>query len=162
MLIEFSVSNFISFKEPVTFSMVGSNYLKEHEGETDEQEINIINPEIDNLKLLTSSVVYGANASGKSNLLRAFGFVKKFIKSSSNESQAVDKIPVLKFMLSTESDNTPSSFEIIFLYEQVRYRFGFEVDEEKVHTEWLFSLSNTPSAKEKLLFKREYQNIKVN
>ena len=162
MLIEFSVSNFASFKDPVTFSMVGSNYLKEHEGKNEEQDLNIIESGVDKLKLLKSSVIYGANASGKSNLLSAFAFIKKFIKSSSNESQAEDKIPVIKFMLSTESDKEPSSFEIVFLYEQVRYRYGFEVDEDKIHSEWLFSLGINSSSKEILLFKRESQIIKIN
>ncbi len=159
MFVQFKTGNYLSFKDIVTFSMVGYTPIKEHEGEaffstfTDPTEKN---------KLLKSSVLYGANGSGKSNLLQAMAFFKKFILISSNDKQATDEINVLRFLLSTEMDAEPSFFEMIFFIEDTRYRFGFEVDKIKIHSEWLFSLKKEASAKETKLFTREFQNIKPN
>lgn len=160
MFVQFSVENFLSFKEVVTFSMVGSNSIKEHESEED--SLNVFFDTSNKQKLLKSSVLYGANGSGKSNLLTAIRFFKNFILSSSNEKQATDEIKVIRFLLSSETDNKPSSFEMIFFIDDIRYRYGFETDKEKVHSEWLFSLKKESSAKEIKLFTREFQVIKPN
>lgn len=157
---QFKVENFLSFKDAATFSMVGYAPIKEHE--SDEQYCNVFYDPAEKSKLLKSSVIYGANGSGKSNLLSAMGFFRSFILSSSNEKQADDEIKVLRFLLSTDTDDAPSSFEMIFFIEDTRYRFGFEADKEKIHAEWLFSLKSEVSAKETKLFTREFQDIKSN
>jgi len=149
MLVEFSVGNFLSFKEPATFSMVAAN-IKEHE------ETNWI--ELNKVKLLKSAVIYGANASGKSNLFLALDFMKTFIFESSKESQIDEKIEVDSFKLSKETIDEPSFFEVIFLKENIRYRYGFLVDEEKIHEEWLYS---SKKYTEKELFVRNETGIKV-
>lgn len=151
MLIEFSVENYLSFKDLVTLSMVASS-IKEHEKE------NVIHLNNGKSRLLKSSAIYGANASGKSNLIKAIAFMINFIHSSSKDSQIGEKIEVDKFKLSTESENKPSFFEIIFLIENIKYRYGFEVDENIVHSEWLFS---TPKTKETTLFTRDKNKIEV-
>jgi AAA15 family ATPase/GTPase len=150
MLIEFTVGNYLSFKDPMTFSMVAAP-IKEH------QDNNTF-PVSDNLKLLKSSVIYGANASGKSNFIKAISFMKRFIINSSKETQANELIAVKNFKLSSETEDQPSHFEIIFIYEEVRYRYGFEVDTTKVHREWLF---HAPKGKEALLFTREFNKIEL-
>jgi uncharacterized protein len=78
--------------------------------------------------------------------------------NSSRESQATEKIAVEKFRLSTETENKPSTFEIVFLMENIRYRYGFQVDEKQVHNEWLFYV---PTIRESTLFIREKDEIKV-
>ena len=160
MLVQFKIENFLSFKDTATFSMVGYAPIKEHE--SDEHLCSVFYDPTEKSKLLKSSVIYGANGSGKSNLLTAMGFFRNFILSSSNEKQADDEIKVLRFLLSTESDDKPSSFEMIFYVGDTRFRFGFDADEEKIHSEWLFYLNNEPSAKETKLFTREFQEIKSN
>jgi uncharacterized protein len=160
MFVQFKIENFLSFKDTATFSMVGYAPIKEHE--SDEQLRSVFYDPTEKSKLLKSSVIYGANGSGKSNLLTAMKFFRNFILSSSNEKQADDEIQVLRFLLSTETDNEPSSFEMIFFIEDTRYRFGFEADKEKIHAEWLFALKNEASAKETKLFIREFQDIKSN
>ncbi len=160
MFVQFKVGNFLSFKDVVTFSLLGYAPVKEHENKQDAS--NVFYDPTEKNKLLKSSVIYGANGSGKSNLLSAIGFLKKFVLTSSNESQATDEINVNRFLLSSETDDKPSYFEIIFYLENTRYRFGFETDREKIHSEWLFSLKNEPSAKEISLFTREFQQIKPN
>lgn len=148
MLIQFSVGNFLSFKDQVTFSMVAST-IKEH-FDTNVFEAN------KKLKLLKSAVIYGANASGKSNLFRAMQFARNFILISSKDTQATEEIRVTNFKLSTETENEPSFFEFIFLLEGMQYRYGFEVDRAEVHREWLFYTPKTIEAK---LFQREKNNI---
>lgn len=160
MLVQFSVENYLSFKDTSTFSMVGYTPIKEHESEA--SSINIVLDPTLKVKLLKSGVLYGANGSGKSNLLSAMGFFRSFILTSSNEKQADDEIKVLRFLLSSEADNKPSSFEMIFYVGNIRYRFGFEADQEKIHSEWLFSLNHEVSAKETKLYTRVFQEISSN
>jgi len=150
MLIEFKVGNFRSFKDIVTLSMVASPD-KEHI-ETNTVELN------KKLKLLRSTVIYGANASGKSNLFKAMAFMRYFALNSSKETQVTDQIDVERFRLSTAVESEPSSFEVTFLIDNTRYRYGFQIDENKVHNEWLFYV---PSTREAVLFTRENGKTKL-
>jgi len=160
MLIEFSVSNYLSIKEAITFSMVASNAVKELENPT-EGVNNIFWDKNNKNKYLKSAVVYGANGSGKSNLLSAIGFFRKFILSSSNDRQADDEIRTIPFLLSTETENTPSSFEMVFVIDTIRFRYGFEATKKTITSEWLFGFDTENSNKESSYFTRENQEIKV-
>lgn len=154
MLIEFSVGNYRSFKEQVTFSMVAANLVAEDK-KLDKNNVF----EIDNdLKLLKSAAIYGANASGKSNLATALGFMRWFMINSSKETQSTEKIDVERFKLSTETEAQPSFFEIVFLMNDKRYRYGFETTRDKVVSEWLFYV---PKSKETKLFERKLGKISV-
>jgi len=157
MLIQFKTGNFLSFKDVVTFSMVGYTPIKEHENI---ENSNVFSDPSGKVKLLKSSVLYGANGSGKSNLLSAIKFYKKFILTSSTENQSTEDINIIRFLLSSETDDKPSFFEMIFYIDDIRYRYGFEVDKKNIHSEWLFFLKNEVSAKEINLFTREFQDIK--
>lgn len=150
MLLSFTVGNFLSYKDPVTFSMVAT---KKNELEA----ANVTNFD-DKLRILKCAVIYGANASGKSNLFKAMGFFRSFVRKSSKESQATDKIKVTNFLLSSETQNKPSYFEIIFLHENTKYRYGFEVDQERIQKEWLYFV---PKGKETRLFSREQGKIEL-
>ena len=160
MLIEFSVSNYLSIKEAITFSMVASNAVKELESPT-EGVNNIFWDKNNKNKYLKSAVVYGANGSGKSNLLSAIGFYRRFILSSSNDRQADDEIRTIPFLLSTETENTASSFEMVFVIDTIRFRYGFEATKKTVTSEWLFGFDTENSNKESSYFTRENQDIKV-
>lgn len=155
MLVEFSVGNYRSFKEKVTFSMVAAN-ISSRPSWLDEQ--NVFNASAD-LKLLTSAAIYGANASGKSNLVAALRFMRRFVLGSSRDTQITEAIPVEPFLLSVETEAQPSHFEIVFRVDETQYRYGFEADKQQVATEWLYRLS---SSRESLLFTRDGANIKVN
>jgi AAA15 family ATPase/GTPase len=150
MLIEFSVANVLSFKDRVTFSMVASN-------DDALQESNVF--ALGKKRLVKSAVVYGANASGKSNLLNAMRFMRRMVLTSSKDTQVNEEIDVDAFKLSTECDGKPSFFEAVFIQNGNTYRYGFEVDCKRVHSEWLFTV---PSTKEAELFVREGNQIKVN
>jgi uncharacterized protein len=78
MLIEFSVGNYRSFKEKVTFSMVAANLVSKDK-EIDNNNVFSVD---DNLSLLKNAAIYGANASGKSNLAKAMSFMKWFMVNS--------------------------------------------------------------------------------
>jgi hypothetical protein len=112
----------------------------------------------DDLKLLKSAAIYGANASGKSNLAKALGFMRWFMINSSKETQSTEKIGVERFKLSTETEDKPSFFEIVFLMNGKRYRYGFEATRDKVVSEWLFYV---PKSRETKLFERKLDNISV-
>lgn len=148
MLVKFSVQNFLSFKDLNVMDMIAAP-IYQHEENT------IL---LQNLKLLKSAAVFGANASGKSNLFKAMNFAKNFILSSSKETQVNEKIPVTPFLLSTITENEPSLFEFVFIIDDIKYRYGFRLNNIAVIDEWLFSANK---AKESLLFERHEQNIKI-
>lgn len=154
MLIEFSVANYRSFKEKVTFSMVAANIVAKDK-HLDEANVFAVD---DELKLLKSAAIYGANASGKSNLGKSLSFMKWFMVNSSKETQSTEKIDVERFRLSTETEDKPSFFEIVFLIDKKKYRYGFEVNRDKVVSEWLFYV---PKLRETKLFDRNYNNFNV-
>ncbi|AFZ60299.1 ATP-binding protein [Anabaena cylindrica FACHB-243] len=149
MLIEFSIGNYRSFKDKVTFSMVAANIVAK-EKELDENNVFAVD---DELKLLKSAAIYGANASGKSNLAKALIFMKWFMINSSKDTQSTDKIEVEAFRLSTETEAQPSFFEIVFILDGKKYRYGFEATKESIVSEWLFYV---PKTRETRLFERVY------
>lgn len=154
MLIEFSVSNYRSFKDEVSFSMVASS-LKERSAELNENNIFAAHAGVE---LLKSAAIYGANASGKSNLIGAIHFMAGFVRNSHKSSDPTGGIDVEPFRLSTQTEDGPSSFEIIFITEGKRYRYGFEVTSERVEAEWLYV---APKVRESRLFERDGDKIKL-
>lgn len=149
MLIEFTVGNYLSFKDKKTLSMEAAS-IKEYPDNTFE---------VGSYKLIKTAAIYGANSSGKSNLIKAMLKMKSIISNSAKQS-STDKIDVTPFLLNTDTEGKPSFFEILFLdiEENTRYRYGFEVTQDIVHAEWLFSCKGK---KEEMLFVRELQNIDI-
>ena len=135
MLLEFTVSNFRSIKDPVTFSMVADKKKSSNSFR------------IRFYDLLNSSVIYGHNASGKSNVVKALAFMKEFVLNKSKVIQSTDKLPHEPFKLSTETENASSSFEIVFFIGGIKYRYGFESDSEIIYSEWLFADERGKEAK---------------
>lgn len=154
MLVEFSVGNYRSFKQPVTFSMVAANLVAKDK-KLDENNVFAVDEE---LKLLKSAAIYGANASGKSNIAKALSFMKWFMVNSSRETQSTDAINVEPFRLSTDTEGEPSYFELVFLMNGKRYRYGFEADNKQIVSEWLYYV---PKVRETRLFEREKNNFKI-
>lgn len=132
MLIRFTVENFLSFKDRVDFSMLASpekrhsHHLVPGESESD-------------FNLLRTSVIYGANASGKSNLIRAMNFARKLIVEGVDKNK---KIPVIPFRLDKTCSQKPSRFEFEFRFAKIQFAYGFSIDSTKVHEEWLFEISH--------------------
>jgi len=153
MLIEFTVGNFKSFRVKTTFSMIAANLTSDDPALDSD---NIISIKKD-LRLLKSAAIYGANASGKSNLGVALRFMRDFVLESSRETFANAAIAVEPFLLDKDTRHQPSFFELLFLLNATQYRYGFEVNKSHVVSEWLFRAK----AKEACLFKREGQEIEI-
>lgn len=137
MLINFTTGNYRSFKDAVTLSLEATT-IKEH------KESIIENGKY---KLLPSAVIYGANSSGKSNLLMAFSTMKKVLLSSVLLNPG-DKLSYDPFALLDNKDQKPVSFEIEFIIDNIKYRYGYTYNSKKIISEWLF---------ETRIKEREYQ-----
>lgn len=148
MLLEFSVGNYLSFKEKKTLNLIAA-------GISDFNETNTI--QTARTSLLKGVVIYGPNASGKSNLIRAMSTMRRLVLNSFNQTSARG-LNVTPFLLSTKTDNKPSHFEVICLIDGIKYRYGFEVNNKIVEAEWLFE---TKKNAEKPLFVRERDAIEV-
>lgn len=135
-------------------SMVASRLTSQNK----ELDANTVFPINDDTSLLTSAAVYGANASGKSNLVAAMRFMRDFVLSSSKDTQAGEPIPVEVYALSPETQSQPASFEMVFIAEGTQYRYGFAVTPERIEREWLYYV---PKTREVQLFERERDAIKL-
>jgi len=132
MLVEFKIKNFMSFKDESVFSMVASKdktYL----------ENNTISTPALNKRLLRTSVVYGANAAGKSNLIKAVKLVERLVHSANVDESGIPEL-YAPFKFSLETTNSPSEFELTFITEDgVRYQYGFAINPKQVEREWLIA-----------------------
>jgi predicted ATPase len=151
MLLELTVGNFRSFRDDATLSMV-STKLKSRDPAVDEVTRHQLS---DDLSVLHTAAIYGANASGKSNLIRALGMARRWIMDSAREGQVNDPIPTVPFLLDEDSVREPTHVEIVFVHNAVQYRYGFEVDVRHVHREWLFKREKRETA----LLEREGQDF---
>jgi AAA15 family ATPase/GTPase len=133
MLIEFKVSNFRSIREEQTFSLVAGNVDKELTSCVIDREL----PGLSGVQFLKGAAIYGANASGKSNVIEAIRFVADFVKNSATMIQPGDPTGVQPFKLDRESAANPSEFEITFVAEGDRYVFGFSITATRVVEEYL-------------------------
>lgn len=146
MIKEFSFGNFRSFKDIQSLNMTASK-INEH---TENNIIRIKNNQL----LLKSKAIYGANASGKSNIVKALISFIKIIKTSVKDENVLSFID--SFKLSTETEHEPTFFQLIFENENVQYRYGFEVTNKVVKSEWLFGV---PNEREVTFFIREGNKI---
>ncbi len=149
MLLEFTVGNFLSFKNKKTLSLEA--------GRITELKENI--KQKGKYKVLRSAVIYGANSSGKSNFIKALDFMITTVQLSS-KLNSTDKFNVRPFLLNTETENLPSYFEVLFFIEENLYRYGFELNNTTIHSEWLY-ISNENSKKEEVCFIRNLEGIGV-
>jgi len=140
MILEFSIVNFLSFKDKVTFSMFANAT-----GGLDEN-YTISN----NRRILKTAAIYGANASGKTNLFRILTLVISMLRSSNNANINA-KLPIVPFKFDEETINKPSEFEIKFIVDDVRYVYGFLADTNKIHEEYLYYY---PNGRETKIFDR--------
>lgn len=137
MLLMFKVKNYTSFKNEAILDMRATAYVQHP---THVMQVN------DKLGLLKTTALYGANASGKSNLISAMFFFEQYIFSqfiNKNENQDFEsnkigvKMKLEPFSLSNET-NDASEFDIIFLHNNKQIQYGFECTSKEVLTEWLY------------------------
>ena len=147
MLIRFSFKNFKSFKNENCLDMEATS-LKEH-------EYNVA--KIDNGEYLKVSAIYGANASGKTNVLQAFDYMKKriLVSDDSKKNSPIDEENIYSFMI----NNDPIALEVEILAKNNKiYKYGFEVLKDKIISEWLFEKRVN---KFYAIFERENNNVSM-
>jgi AAA15 family ATPase/GTPase len=132
VLIDFKVTNFLSIKDELDFSLIASN--------SNELRGNVA--PYKHGGVLKSSGIYGPNASGKSNIIKAIFFLWQLVKYS--HSYNVDaKIQITQFKLDDESKEEPSRFEITFTKNSATYQYGFSCLNSKIIREYLFRWDDT-------------------
>jgi len=149
MIINFSVENFLSIKDTISLSFEPVKYRDEKHLE--DVYIYKTNSGIEVLKL---AIIYGANASGKTNILKALGFLKDFIVKPPI-FRLIEETKVTPFKFTDEKK--PTKFELEFLYNDKRYLYFIELTEEKVITEELYSFN----PKKALVFRRYLESDKI-
>lgn len=149
MLLEFKVKNFLSFKDEVCLDLKATNI-------TDFGESNLIHTDRHNI--LKGAVIYGANSSGKSNLIKAMSTMRRIVFQSFEKSSTSD-LNIEPFLLDTISETEPSFFEVTFLLNNIKYRYGFELTNSEIKAEWLMEAKRIA---EKYLFVRQDDGIDVN
>ena len=133
MLIEFKCTNFRSIREEQTFSLVAKNSDKNLPCCVIEHDL----PGLSGVKYLKGAAIYGANASGKTNVLEAIEYLSDFVRYSATKINPGDKTGAEPFKLDKESASKPSKFEITFVAEGVRYLFGFSATPQRIVEEYL-------------------------
>ena len=126
MLLNFKVKNYRSIKDEITLDLQATS---------DKTMKNDATFAHGNVSLLKSAVIYGPNASGKSNILKAFFVFRVMVLESLLRSNAPADLPNEFFKLSRETENKPSCFEMTFLLDEDIYNYGFEINKEKVSKE---------------------------
>lgn len=116
MLIEFSVNNYKSIKDDLTLNMMD---LK------------------NSSKALPSAVLYGANASGKSNVLHAMKMMRRIVLNVDRIMLSTDKLPYNPFRLSSQTESAPTSFDMVFEKEFKKYKYGFSYNSKEIVSEYL-------------------------
>ena len=127
MLVNFTFQNFRSFRDEKTLSMEA--------GSIKELKESVIQKE--SYRLLPTAVMYGANSSGKSNVLLALMTMRSVLLGSVRLNPT-DELYFQPFKLDLTSANAPTSFEIQFLLDDVKYRYGFDYDKTHICKEWLY------------------------
>jgi AAA15 family ATPase/GTPase len=142
MLTRFSVENFLSFRDRIEFSMIAgkstrlASHVKSAENYND-------------FRRLKSAVIYGANASGKTNLIRAIDFMKRLVLFGTKSESRIS-LPVFKL---GDEPSRPSRFEIEFVIADRSYAYGFVLTEKIVKEEWLYEAGRKRQSE---IFSRKY------
>ena len=134
MLIQFNFKNFRSFKEEATLDLSAARMT-----EFSDRVVTVGNE-----KILPVAAIYGANASGKSNIYDAFGYMSDYVVDSfkyGDEEEKFEEFRPTPFLFDSISANAESSFEVYFTLPEDKsgrtYNYGFCIDKEGVTEEWL-------------------------
>jgi len=145
MLISFTVENWMSFREPATFSMVAGKERQHGERVPHLKKYKT--------KILPIAAIYGGNASGKSNFFKAISFAKHIIL---NGTLPDEMIPVVPFLLDADTVQLPSRFVFELMIDETVYEYGFSVTKKRVVEEKLVKIG---AVHEKTLYHRREREI---
>ena len=145
MIQEFKVKNFLSFRDEVSLSFEATN-----DRTFDESHVVQVTPDV---RLLRFGLIYGANASGKSNLITALDFIRMFWFNKKDDID--DETDTIPFLLDHETKQQPSEFELIFYVDSTKYIYKVSLTERTVINENLSYYKTTQPLK---LFSRHLEN----
>ncbi len=131
MLVEFRVTNFRSLRREQVLSLVASKDKTLEDTHTMATSLSAVP------RLLRSAVIYGANASGKSNLIKALQYMRAVVMESATVIQPSQTYAVQPFRLDSESAKEPTEFEVTFILRGVRYQYGFAMTQQRIVREHL-------------------------
>ena len=143
MLVQFSVTNYRSIKDKAILSLLAGTD-KVHAGD-------LINAN-GKKSLVPVAAMYGANASGKSNVLMAMHTMQDMITGASAQLLKEKRLPHDPFMFSESTQSTPTTFEVIFYYGGIKYAYSFSYNAKQILTE---DLHHWPNGREALIFSRD-------
>lgn len=152
MLVQFMLKNVLSFKEETILDMTAINAYKEH-------ECNLIDNGAKE-KFLRVAAIYGANASGKSNLNIAMNYFQRIIAESLNSTDNGEVSVLEKYYVPFlfEENNDNSEFQIIEILDNYEYKYGFEYNDECIVTEWLYR-KNLNTKRTSIIFERAMESV---
>jgi hypothetical protein len=156
MLIEVSVANFRSFRDRVTLSLEAEPRISERDKSVDERNV----AHTADGDLLRVVGIYGANASGKSNLVTALSTLRSLALNSAREGQMGDRLPAAPFRLDAESLAAASELEVVFTQDGAQVRYGVAFTAKRVEREWLF-VRPLGEAEEQRWFERTHDTYEV-
>lgn len=152
MIVNFSLSNAFSFNSAQNLSMLAVSSSKD-----DINQVNVMSVKED--RILKSALVFGANASGKSNLIKTISFMKDIVLHSVQAIESSITKNIIPFLLDENGPKNPTEMEVIFISENIKYRYGMSLFNGKIKEEWLYY---TPSTRETILFERDGRDVEVN
>ena len=150
MLINFSFGNFRSFRDIKSLRMEA--------GRVEDLSDSVI--EKDGFRLLPVAAIYGANSSGKTNVIKALGWFRYIVRNNTKLNPD-SFIPQKPFMLDMQTKASPTVFEIQFLLDSTIYRYGFEYLSTEIVSEWLYERKIEPNSKEHVLFLRQGEDFTI-
>lgn len=152
MLVQFMLKNVLSFKEETILDMTAINAYKEH-------ECNLIDNGIKE-KFLKVAAIYGANASGKSNLHLAMSYFQQIIVESLNNVNDGEDIVIKRFFVpfSFEDNKENSEFQIVEILDGFEYKYGYEYNASCIVAEWLYKKS-LKTNRTTTIFERTTENV---
>jgi len=133
MLLQFAVENFRSFRNEAVLNLIPSKKAREHKDHILADEAG------KKVQAVPAAAIYGANASGKSNLVAAMAFARGLIVEGTKGEQP---IAVTLFRLDANTRTRPSRFEFVLKHDGALYTYGFLVSPQRVEEEWLFATFN--------------------
>ena len=145
MIHSLSIQNFLSFKEEATFSFEATKDKKLE----DYQVVEVVK----GVRLLKLGIIYGANASGKSNLINAFEFLKDFWFTKTDTKD--EETEVIPFLLDAKTPNEPSKFKLVFFVGGIKYLYILEISEDFILFE---KLDYYPGNQPANVFERKLKN----
>ena len=145
MLLRFAVANHLSIREKQELSFAASSLRDRSDGLIDCKAVP-------SGSVLPAIVIYGANASGKSNVVNAIAAMQGMVLWSHTQGEPGGGVPRDAFKLDSTCSQTPSRFEIDFVIDDVRYHYGFETTDDVFVSEWLYAF---PGSHRRKMFERD-------